>query len=141
MADYQKLLTLTTNQYTYGTQARSAVITAQTQLDDAEAQLIDVGVKRSAMEHASAVLVGVPPTALTIAPASLTRDVPVAPLDIASAFLERRPDVAGAERRMASANALIGVAVAAYYPDLSLSCDYGSGASSLGSLFTSAASL
>jgi len=141
VADYQKFLTLTTNQYNYGTQARSAVITAQTQLYAAQAQMIDVGVRRSAMEHAIAVLVGVPPAALTIAPASFTRDVPVAPVDVASALLERRPDIAAAERRMASANALIGVAVAAYYPSLTLSGDYGSGASSLGNLFTSAASL
>ena len=141
VADYQKFLTLTTNQYQFGTQARSAVITAQTQLYGAQAQLIDVGVKRSAMEHAIAVLVGVPPAALTIAPAPLTRDVPVAPVDVASGLLERRPDIAGAERRMASANALVGVAVSAYYPDLTLSGDYGSGASSIGSLFTSAASL
>ena len=140
-ADYQKFLTLTTNQYKFGTQARSAVITAQTQLYGAQAQLIDVGVKRSAMEHAIAVLVGVPPAALAIAPAPLTRDVPVAPADVASSLLERRPDIAASERRMASANALVGVAVSAYYPDLTLSGDYGTGGTSLGSLFTSAASL
>ncbi|WP_298687075.1 efflux transporter outer membrane subunit [uncultured Sphingomonas sp.] len=141
VADYQKFLTVTTNQYTYGTQARSAVITAQTQLYAAQAQLIDVGVRRSAMEHAIAVLVGVPPAALTITPATFARDVPVAPTDVASSLLERRPDIAAAERRMASANALVGVAVSAYYPSLTLSGDYGSGASSIGSLFTSAASL
>jgi len=141
VADYQKFLTLTTNQFKFGTQARSAVITAQTQLYGAQASLIDVGVRRSAMEHAIAVLVGVPPAALTIAPASFARDVPVAPVDVASSLLERRPDIAAAERRMASANAQIGVAVSAYYPSLTLSGDYGSGASSLGSLFTSAASL
>jgi NodT family efflux transporter outer membrane factor (OMF) lipoprotein len=141
VADYRKFLTVTTNQYTYGTQARSAVITAQTQLYAAQAQLLDVGVRRSAMEHAIAVLVGVPPAALTIAPAPFTRDVPVAPSDVASSLLERRPDIAASERRMASANALVGVAVSAYYPDLTLSGDYGSGASSLGSLFGSAASL
>ncbi len=141
VADYQKFLTLTTNQYVFGTQARSAVITAQTQLYGAQAALIDVGVKRSAMEHAIAVLVGVPPAALTIAPAPLSRDVPVAPVDVASHLLERRPDIAAAERRMASANAQIGIAVSAYYPDLTLSGDYGSGAASLGKLFSSAASL
>jgi NodT family efflux transporter outer membrane factor (OMF) lipoprotein len=141
LADYQKFLTLTTNQYRFGTQARSAVITAQTQLYCAQAQLIDVGVRRSAMEHGIAVVVGVPPAALAIAPATVTRDVPVAPADVASSLLERRPDIAASERRMASANALVGVAVSAYYPDLTLSGDYGSGATSLGSLFSSAASL
>jgi NodT family efflux transporter outer membrane factor (OMF) lipoprotein len=141
VADYQKFLTLTTNQYNEGTQARAAVITAQTQLYGAQAALVDVGVKRTAMEHAIAVLVGVPPAALTIAVAPLSREVPVAPVDIGSHLLERRPDIAAAERRMASANAQIGIAVSAYYPSLSLSGDAGSGASSLGNLFRSATSL
>lgn len=141
VADYQKFLTLTTNQYQEGTQARSAVISAQTQLLGAQAALVDVGVKRSAMEHAIAVLVGVPPADLTIAPETLGRDVPVAPAGVASHILQRRPDIAAAERRVASANAEIGIATAAYYPDLTLSGDYGSGAASLGQLFKAASSL
>ncbi len=139
--DYQTFLTLTTNQFQEGTQARSAVLTAQTQLYGAQASLIDVGVKRSAMEHAIAVLVGVTPAALTVAPAALSRDVPVAPVDVASTLLERRPDIAGAERRMASANAQIGVAVAAYYPDLTLTGDAGSGGSAIGNLLKAGSSL
>jgi NodT family efflux transporter outer membrane factor (OMF) lipoprotein len=139
--DYQKFLTLTTSQYQEGTQARSAVLTAQTQLYGAQASLIDIGVKRSAMEHAIAVLVGVTPAALSIAPASFSRDVPVAPIDVASTLLERRPDIAGAERRMASANAQIGVAVAAYYPDLTLTGSAGTGGSSLGNLLKAGSSL
>jgi len=141
IADFQKFLTLTTNQYNEGTQARSAVITAQTQLYDTQALMQDLGVRRTAMEHAIAVLVGVPPAELTIAPAPLNYDVPVAPVGVASELLERRPDIAGAERRMASANAQIGIAVSAYYPNLTLSGSYGSGASSLGSLFAAGTSL
>jgi NodT family efflux transporter outer membrane factor (OMF) lipoprotein len=141
VANYQKFLTLTQNQYKEGTQARSAVITAQTQLYGAQASLVDVNVKRSAMEHSIAVLVGVTPAQLTIAPAPLTQEVPVAPVSVASTLLERRPDIAAAERRMASSNALIGVAVASWFPDLTLSGEYGTSGAGLGNLFSAATSL
>lgn len=141
VADYRKFLSLTNDQFEAGTQARAAVITAQTQLYGAQAALIDIGAKRAAMEHAIAVLVGVPPAGLTIAVAILDNTVPVAPAGIPSTLLERRPDIAAAERRMASANAQIGVAVAAYFPDLTLSGDYGTSASRLGSLLAAGTSL
>jgi len=141
VADYQQFQTLTTNQYEQGTQARSAVITAQTQLYGAQAALVDIGVRRSAMEHAIAALVGVTPAELTIAPAAFSHDAPVAPTEVASTLLERRPDIAAAERRMAAANAQIGIAVSAYFPDLSLSGGYGAGGSGLGTLLRAGTSL
>jgi NodT family efflux transporter outer membrane factor (OMF) lipoprotein len=141
VADYQKFLTLTQNQYQEGTAPRSAVITAQTQLYGAQAALVDVGVRRAAMEHAIAVLMGVTPAQLSIAPTTLSRAVPVAPVSVASTLLQRRPDIAAAERRMASSNALIGVAVSAYFPDLTLSGQYGTQGSSIGNLFSAGSSL
>lgn len=141
IANYQKFLELTQNQFKEGTAAKSAVITAQTQLYGAQASLVDIGVKRAAMEHAIAMLVGVTPAQLTIAPAQLNHAVPVAPVSVASTLLQRRPDIAASERRMASSNALIGVAVSAYFPDLTLSGQGGTQGSTLGSLFSAATSL
>ncbi len=138
---YQKLVKLTQDQVREGTQPQSAILTAQTQLYGAQAQLIAVGVARSQMEHAVAVLTGVSPAALTIAPKAYVRDVPTPPLTVPSTLLERRPDIAAAERRMASGNALIGVAVSAYYPDVTLSGDVGTSASSIGRLFSASSTL
>jgi NodT family efflux transporter outer membrane factor (OMF) lipoprotein len=117
---FQKTLDITKNQYAAGVAAQTDVITAQTQLQNTQAQLINVGVQRAVFEHAIAVLTGKPPSELTIASAKFTRDIPVVPAGVPSALLERRPDVAAAERTMQATNALIGVAVAAYYPDVTL---------------------
>ncbi|HZZ31415.1 MAG TPA: efflux transporter outer membrane subunit [Phenylobacterium sp.] len=141
VAGYQQLVKLTQDQFREGTQPQSAVLTAQTQLYSAQAAQIAVGVMRAQMEHAIATLVGVAPADLTITPTPLNRDVPTPPLTVASTLLERRPDIAAAERRMASGNALIGVAVASYFPNVTLSGDYGSSASSLGRLFTASSTL
>ncbi|MGC1302996.1 MAG: efflux transporter outer membrane subunit [Caulobacteraceae bacterium] len=141
VAAFQRFLKLTQDQFKEGTQPQSAVLAAETQLYGAQSSLISVGVARAQMEHAIAILVGVPPSALTIAPAPLGRDVPTPPVDLPSTLLQRRPDIAAAERQMASGNALIGVAVSAYYPDLTLSGQYGTGASSLGQLFSASSSL
>ncbi len=134
VAAYEKSLRITQNQYNAGTAARSDVITAQTQLETTRAQEIFVGVARAQFEHAIAVLTGQPPADLTLAAGPLTVDVPVAPAVVPSALLERRPDIAASERAMQQQNALIGVQVAAYYPDLSLSALYGYVGSPLGSL-------
>jgi len=134
----QEALRITQNQYDAGTAAPSDVATAQTQLASAQAQLIAAGVTRQQFEHAIAVLTGVPPSALTLPPGPLATDVPVAPPGLPSALLERRPDIAAAERTMAEQNALIGVAVAAYYPDISLSADYGFEGNPIGKLFRAA---
>lgn len=121
VAAYQRSYQLTQNQYAAGVVAKSDVIQAQTQLKTAQAQALDNGVQRAQLEHAIALLVGQPASSFEIKPAPLSAIAPPIPLAMPSTLLERRPDVAGAERRVASANAQIGVAEAAYYPDLSLS--------------------
>ncbi len=141
VAAFDRFLKLTQDQFKEGTLPQSAVLAAQAQLYGAQSQLINIGVARAQMEHAIAVLVGVPPAELSIAPASLSRDVPTPPVMVPSTLLERRPDIAAAERQMASGNALIGVAVSAYYPDLTLTAEYGSAASNLGHLFTASSTL
>ena len=141
IADYQKYLQLVTFQFKEGTQPLSAVITAQSQLYGAQAALISVGTTRAQMEHAIAVLTGAPPAELDIPPAPLSREVPVAPAGVPSTLLQRRPDIAAAERQVSSANAQIGVAISAYFPDLTLSGDYGGSAANLGNLFKLGATL
>jgi NodT family efflux transporter outer membrane factor (OMF) lipoprotein len=141
VADYQKSLQLATNQYNAGTQAKSAVVAAQTQLLGAEATLANFGASRAQYEHAIATLVGVTPAELTIAPATLSRDVPVAPVGVASTLLQRRPDIAAAERTVAYANAQIGVAESAFYPTLTLSGSVGSDATTIGKVFSASTSL
>ena len=134
--DYQRSLQITQNQYAVGVAARSDVITAQVQLETTQAQLVNVGVARAQYEHAIAVLTGQPPAALGIAQGSLAADVPVAPASVPSALLERRPDIAAAERTMQAENALIGAAVANYYPDISLSALYGFSGDPISSLIS-----
>ena len=122
---YRRAFEITANQYKAGIVAKADVITAKTQLQGAQSQAIGVGVQRSQLEHAIAVLIGKPPAELTIAPASLGAAIPVAPTGVPSTLLERRPDIAEAERHMAAANAQIGIALAAYFPDLTLNGSYG----------------
>ena len=117
---YERSLTIVRNQYEAGTAARSDVLTAQTQLLSTRADAIAAESNRAVYEHALAVLTGTVPSALDIAPGSLTRRVPKVPVALPSTLLERRPDIAAAERTMAEQNAQIGVAVAAYYPDINL---------------------
>jgi NodT family efflux transporter outer membrane factor (OMF) lipoprotein len=90
-------------------------------LKTTQAQLVDVGVQRSRLEHAIAVLMGKPPALLSIPFSPLTAVPPPIPVSLPSELLERRPDIAAAERRMAAANAQIGVAVAAFFPRVALS--------------------
>ncbi|NIE68289.1 efflux transporter outer membrane subunit [Burkholderia sp. Ax-1719] len=118
---YQRSLDITRNQYEAGVASRSDVVTAQTTLATTKASAIAAEELRDQYEHAIALLIGRPPSELTIAPAELAQSVPDLPLVVPSALLERRPDIAEAERTMAQENALIGVAVAAYYPTISLS--------------------
>jgi len=135
---YQKTLEITRNQNDAGTAAGPDVITAETQLEGAQAQLIGVGVQRAQLEHAIGVLVGKTPDQFSIAPAALSRNVPVMPAGVPSTLLERRPDIAAAERTAAAASAQIGVAVAAYYPDITLSGSLGFVGSALGGLLKGA---
>ena len=122
---YQHSLEITQNQYNAGTAAKSDVITAQALELAAQAQQINVGVARAQNEHAIAVLMGRPPAELTIAHGKLALDIPRVPMRVPSALLERRPDIAAAERTMQEQNAAIGVAIAGYYPDITLSGAFG----------------
>ncbi len=135
---YADTLRITQNQYNAGTADPSAYSAAQTQLDTARAQLVNAGLLRAQYEHAIAVLIGAAPADLTIGPGPLTADVPVAPGVVPSVLLERRPDIAAAERLMQEQNALIGVQIAAYYPDIALSSLYGYSGNPLGSLIQAA---
>ena len=118
---YQSNYDLTQNRYKAGVAARADVVQAETQLLAAKVQLIDINVSRATFEHAIAVLIGKPPSELTIVPHEGTASLPQIPVGIPSELLERRPDIAAAERQVAAANAQIGVATAAIYPTLTLS--------------------
>jgi NodT family efflux transporter outer membrane factor (OMF) lipoprotein len=131
---YDRSLQITRNQYVSGTAARADVAQAEAQLASARAQLVATGVQRAQMEHAIAVLVGKVPAEFSIADNGLLPQPPQIPVGLPSALLERRPDIASDERKVASANAAIGVAVAAYFPSLTLSGSSGFSSSSLGSL-------
>ncbi len=131
---YANTLRITRNQYNAGITDSSAVAEAQAQYDTAQASLINVGVLRDQYEHAIAVLTGSAPAELSLAMGTLTSDVPVAPGVVPSLLLQRRPDISAAERMISEQNALIGVQVAAFYPDISLSTLAGYSGSVLGTL-------
>jgi NodT family efflux transporter outer membrane factor (OMF) lipoprotein len=126
---YNRSLTITQNKKIAGTSAQSDVITAQALVLAAQAQEINTGVARGQYEHAIAVLMGRPPAGLSIPHGSLTHNPPRIPVRLPSTLLERRPDIAAAERMMQQENAQIGVAIAAYYPDLTLTGLFGVGGS------------
>jgi NodT family efflux transporter outer membrane factor (OMF) lipoprotein len=125
VAAYARTLLLTQNEYAQGTVARSDVIQAQAQLQSAQAAAVDNGIARAQEEHAIAVLVGVPPSSFSLPVAPLDATPPAIPVDMPSSILERRPDVASAERKAAAANEQIGVAIAAFFPTLTLSATGG----------------
>jgi NodT family efflux transporter outer membrane factor (OMF) lipoprotein len=137
VAAYSKALELTQNRYNAGVAPKADVAAAQTQLKSAQAQATDVGVQRAQLEHAIAILTGKPPADFSLTPVIFVQPQIKIPVAIPSDLLERRPDIASAERKMAAANALIGVAKAAYYPTLSLSGSLGYASTELASLFTS----
>jgi NodT family efflux transporter outer membrane factor (OMF) lipoprotein len=112
------------------------VAQAESQLYQTQAQWIDLGVQRAALEHAIAILIGKAPAELTIPPATLNASPPPVPLGIPSELLQRRPDIANAERQVAAANEQIGIAMAAFYPSLSLTGSAGLESSSLAKWFT-----
>jgi len=133
---YRKFLDLTRNQYASGVASRANVLQAETQLKTTEAQAIDVGVQRAQLEHAIAVLIGKPASLFSIPFTPLAAIPPTIPVGVPSELLERRPDIAAAERSAAAANAQIGVAKAAYYPTITLSVSGGLESTSPSQWFT-----
>jgi len=117
----QLSLQITESRYKFGVAAKADVVSAETQLLNSQAQQINAKIQRGILEHAIAVLVGEQPAAFSLATAAMRTDVPTVPAGIPSTLLERRPDVAEAERKMAASNAQIGVATAAFFPSLILS--------------------
>ena len=132
-------LKLTVNRHNQGVVSGVDVAQAETLLETTRAQAIDVGISRAQTEHAIAFLVGKAPADLTIPPAKIAVAPPVIPGLLPSELLERRPDVAAAERRAAAASALIGVAIAAYFPTVSLNASAGFVSTTLSKLFTAPA--
>lgn len=121
----QKALDLARARYETGVDDRISVVEAESTLQSVQSQAINLGVARAQFEHAIAVLVGTNPSQFSIPVKPLLTNAPAVPVGMPSGLLERRPDIAGAERKMAAANAQIGIAYAAYYPSLSLSASYG----------------
>ncbi|HEY3570725.1 MAG TPA: efflux transporter outer membrane subunit [Thermoanaerobaculia bacterium] len=136
VADYEKALQITVNRHNQGVASGADVAESQTQLETARAAAIDLGVARSEFEHAIAILTGKAPADVTIAQGPIRSTPPAVPVALPSELLERRPDIAAAERRVATANADIGVATAAYFPALSLNASGGFASTTLGSLFS-----
>jgi NodT family efflux transporter outer membrane factor (OMF) lipoprotein len=134
-ADFQKILTITKNRYAQGVASRNDVALAETQLKNTQAQAIDLGVQRAQLEHAIATLMGKPASDFSLAKAPLPTSIPPIPAGVPSALLERRPDIATAERNMAAANAQIGAAIAAFFPNLTLSATGGFEASTTAQWF------
>jgi NodT family efflux transporter outer membrane factor (OMF) lipoprotein len=141
LEDFKNALTITQNQVKAGITTLADVYAAETQVESTEAAAVNVELTRAKFEHAIAVLIGKPPSELTIPDGEFTTVVPVVPAGVPSGLLERRPDVAAAERSVASANALIGVAESAWFPSLTLSGSYGFSSSVLPNLLSTKNSL
>jgi NodT family efflux transporter outer membrane factor (OMF) lipoprotein len=135
VAGFERSLQITQNRYAAGQIARTDVLQAETQLANARADLSQLDAQRRTFEHAIAVLIGRAPADFTLAPAPWVQNVPDVPLALPSELLQRRPDIASAERAVAAANARIGIARAAYFPSLSLSASTGGNAPRLADLF------
>ena len=134
VSSYSEALDLTKNRFEGGAAPKSDVAQAQTQLDAARVQASDITVQRAQFEHALAILLGKPPAAFNLPPVPLNLQpptMPSIPVALPAELLERRPDIAAAERRMAAANEQIGIARAAYYPTLNLAAVAGLEGSSL----------
>lgn len=135
---YNKTLAITQNRYDAGVAALSDVKQAEAQLQALQAQEINLGIQRAKLEHAIALLIGKPPSALSLQAAPLDAQPPNIPVVLPSELLERRPDIAAAERKVAAANAQIGVAKAAYYPSFNLAANNGFQSNTIDTLFTMA---
>jgi NodT family efflux transporter outer membrane factor (OMF) lipoprotein len=138
---FEAALRLTTTRFQGGAAPKSDVAQAQTQLDTTRAQATDVTVQRAQLEHAIAILLGRPPAEFTLPPRPLDTRPPDIPVGLPSQLLERRPDIAAAERRVAEANEQIGIAKAAYYPALVLNASVGFEGSTFGNLLNASSLL
>lgn len=136
VAGYKATLKLTRNQYAAGVASRADIVQAQSLVETAEAQAINNHILRAQYEHAIAVLIGRPPASFALAPKLLKLKPPVIPVTVPSVWLERRPDIAQAERLLQQTNAQIGIATAAYYPVLDLTGALNAAAPTLGKLFS-----
>jgi NodT family efflux transporter outer membrane factor (OMF) lipoprotein len=141
ITSYQRFFDITQNQFNAGIVARVDVLQAETQLDNAKIQLVNLQLTRAQLEHAMAVLLGKAPADFSLAVAPWNNIVPDIPKVVPSELLQRRPDIAGAERRVAAANEQIGIARAAYYPTLGLSANYGTAGSQVANLVHASDSL
>jgi NodT family efflux transporter outer membrane factor (OMF) lipoprotein len=137
IAGYERELQITQNRFNVGIVARTDVLQAETQLASARNDALSLGRQRAQFEHAIAVLVGKAPSEFTLAPLTEWRvSVPAVPVGVPSTLLQRRPDIAAAERDVAAANAEIGIARAAYFPNIGLSASLGTGGSRVSDLFS-----
>jgi NodT family efflux transporter outer membrane factor (OMF) lipoprotein len=134
--DYQKSLDLTTALYETGIGTEESVAQAETQLESTQAQDVALGIQRAQFEHAIAMLTGQPASTFSLLTEPLTASPPAIPLGVPSLLLERRPDIAAAERLVAQANAQIGIARAAYYPTVTLTGAAGLESSSIATWFS-----
>jgi len=135
VTSYSEYLTLTQNRFRGGVASDLDVAQAESQLYGTKSQLIDLGIERAQLEHAIAVLTGKPPSELSIPKALLTAPPPPVPIGLPAELLQRRPDIASAERRVAAANEEIGIAMAAFYPTLTLNAAVGVASDSFTKLF------
>jgi len=136
IAAYQRYLTVIQNKYAAGSESRATLAQAQMQLESARASAQDYQWQRAQMEHAIALLLGRAPADFSLPVAKLDAALPAIPNSLPSQLLQRRPDIAYAERNVAAANAAVGVAIAGYYPDLTLSASGGVSSSAINSLFS-----
>ena len=133
---FERVLSITRNRFEAGIAARSDVLQAETQLANARSDDLGLARQRAQLEHAIAVLIGKAPADFTLARAPLQVNIPQVPAGVPSALLQRRPDIAAAERRVAAATEQIGIARAAYYPNSGLSGSYGTSGSTVSNLFS-----
>jgi len=138
---YARVLQITQNRFDAGIAAKSDLLQAQTQLANARIDQVTLGRQRATLEHAIAVLLGKAASDFTLPPAPWKVVVPDVPTGVPSTLLQRRPDIAAAERRVAAANEQIGVARSAYFPSLNLTGSFGYGSSSTGGLFNASNNL
>jgi NodT family efflux transporter outer membrane factor (OMF) lipoprotein len=141
VTEYEQALELIQSRFAGGIASEVEVQQADTQLETTRAEAVDVEVARAQYEHAIAILIGKPPAEFSLPPLPLTAPPPSIPVSVPSELLERRPDIAAAERRVASANAQIGVAKSAYYPLVNLGASGGFESTSITTLLQGPAGL